>query len=167
MQHLNLNKDDSPILQKRKREFAWIERISVLMDSKFQIGGFKFGLDPLLNLIPFAGQTISFGTSFMLVIIMMRNGAGSKVAVKMLLNVLADAVLGAIPFFGQIFDFFNKANKKNVKLLKEHYFEGKHQGSAKGILFSILIVLIVICIVFLFLLWKITAWTFEVIGSIF
>ena len=167
MQHLNLNKDVSPILQKRKREFAWIERISVLMDSKFQIGGFRFGLDPLLNLIPFAGQTISFGTSFMLVIIMMRNGAGSKVAVKMLLNVLTDAVLGAIPFFGQVFDFFNKANKKNVKLLKEHYFEGKHQGSAKGILFGILVALIVICIVFLFLLWKITTWTFEVIGSIF
>ncbi len=167
MQHLNLNKDVSPILQKRKREFAWIERISVLMDSKFQIGGFRFGLDPLLNLIPFAGQTISFGTSFMLVIIMMRNGAGSKVAVKMLLNVLTDAVLGAIPFFGQVFDFFNKANKKNVKLLKEHYFEGKHQGSAKGILFGILVALVVICIVFLFLLWKITTWTFEVIGSIF
>lgn len=167
MQHSNLNKDQSPSLEKRKQEFEWVERISILLDSRYNIGGFKFGLDPLLNLIPFAGQTISFGTSFLLVIIMMRNGAGSKVAVKMLLNVIKDAILGSIPFFGQVFDFFHKANKKNVKLLREHYFEDKHQGSAKGLLLGILIGLIIICFVLLFVLWKIAAWTFDIIGSIF
>ena len=167
MQHSNLNNNNSPSLEKRKREFEWIERISILLDSKYQIGGFKFGLDPLLNFIPFAGQTISFGTSFLLVIIMMRNGAGSKVAVKMLLNVIKDAILGSIPFFGQVFDFFHKANKKNVQLLREHYFENKHQGSAKGLLFGIFIGLIAFCFLLLFTLWKIAAWTFEIIGSIF
>lgn len=163
----NLNNDNSQVFQKRKREFEWIERFSILLDSQFHIGGFRFGLDPLLNLIPFAGQTISFATSFFLVIIMLRNGAGSKVAVKMLLNILRDAILGAIPFFGQVFDFFHRANKQNVQLLREHYFENKHQGSAKGLLYGIFIGLFVLCFILLFMLWKIAAWTFDVIGTLF
>ena len=127
------------IQQKREKDFAWIERMSTLLDNKFSIGGFRFGLDPLLNLIPYAGQFVAFGMSLALVVVMLRNGAGSKVAVKMLLNVLLDAILGSIPLIGYAFDFFNKANKKNVKLLREHYFEGKHQGSAKGLLITLFI----------------------------
>lgn len=81
------------LIEKRKKDFIWVERVSYLLDNKFNIGGFRFGLDPLLNLIPYAGQIISFATSILLVLIMLRNGAGSKVAVKMLLNVIYDAFL--------------------------------------------------------------------------
>jgi len=153
--------------QKREREFAWIERMSNLLDNKFSIGGFKFGLDPLLNLIPYAGQFIAFATSLSLVVIMLRNGAGSKVAVKMLLNVMLDAILGAIPLIGYVFDFFNKANKKNVKLLKEHYFEGKHQGSARGLLITLFIIIVLLCVGIFYLMWVLAEWLFSVLGSIF
>ena len=146
--------------EKVKKDFRWIERMATLMDSKYSIGGFKFGLDPLLNLIPIAGQTASLGFSMMLVLLMMKNGASSKVAVKMMLNVLLDAILGAIPLLGTVFDFFNKANKKNVKLLKEHYFEEKHQGSAKGILMFLFLSLFLIGIVIAYLLWIFGQWLF-------
>ena len=88
------------------------------MDSRFRIGNFRFGLDPILNFIPFGGQIATFIISLVLVSVMYRNGASSKVAVKMLLNVTWDALLGSIPIFGNVFDFFNKANEKNVKLLQ-------------------------------------------------
>jgi len=162
-----LGQSNHLIHQKREKEFAWIERMSTLLDNKFNIGGFKFGLDPLLNLIPYAGQFVSFGTSLALVVVMLRNGAGSKVAVKMLLNVMYDAVLGAIPFFGYIFDFFNKANKKNVKLLKEHYFEGKHQGSAKGLLITLFIIIVFLCFGIFYLMWIVAEWLFSALGSLF
>jgi len=149
--------------EKRRKEFAWVERFSSLLDDKFSIGGFRFGLDPLLNLIPYGGQAASFGASFLLVIVMLRNGAGSKVVVKMLLNIIIDAVLGVIPFFGQVFDFFNKANTKNIKLLREHYFEDKHQGSAKGILITLLIILFIISIVLFYLLWILGKWLWSLI----
>ncbi len=149
--------------EKRKKEFVWLQRFSSLMDDKFNIGGFRFGLDPLLNLIPYGGQAVSFGTSLLLVIIMLRNGAGSKVVVKMLLNIIYDAVLGAIPFFGQVFDFFNKANKKNITLLHEHYFENKHQGSATGILITILVILFALCAVLFYLLWIFGKWVWSLI----
>lgn len=82
------------------------------MDSRFRIGNFRFGLDPILNFIPFGGQIATFIISLVLVSVMYRNGASSKVAVKMLLNVTWDALLGSIPIFGNVFDFFNKANEK-------------------------------------------------------
>lgn len=155
------------IQQKREKDFAWIEQASTLLDNKFSIGGFRFGLDPLLNLIPYAGQFASFGMSIGLVIVMIRNGAGSKVAVKMLLNVLTDAILGSIPLIGYAFDFFNKANKKNVKLLREHYFENKHQGSARGLLITLFIIIVFLCFGVFYLMWFIAEWLFTVIGSLF
>lgn len=152
---------------KRRKDFAWVERISVLLDNKYNIGGFRFGLDPLLNLIPYAGQVVSFAMSLMLVMVMLRNGAGTKVVVKMLLNVIYDAVLGAIPFFGHVFDFFNKANAKNVKLLREHYFEDKHQGSATGILITVVVILLLLCVVTFYVIWLIAAWSWQLLVGIF
>lgn len=155
------------LIEKRKSDFVWVERISCLLDNKFKIGGFRFGLDPLLNLIPYAGQFVSFGTSIILVLVMLRNGVGSKVAVKMLLNIMYDAFFGAIPFFGQIFDFFSKANQKNIKLLHEHYFENKHQGSAKTLLLTILIILLLSCVLLFYIMWISTSWLIHTINGLF
>lgn len=155
------------VQQKRAKEFAWIEQMATLLDNKFNIGGFRFGLDPLLNLIPYAGQVVSFTISMGLVIVMMRNGAGSKVGVKMLLNISLDAILGSIPLLGYAFDFFNKANKKNVRLLREHYFENKHQGSAKGLLITLFIIIVILCVGFIYLMWLFADWVFTTVGSIF
>ncbi|MBD1429123.1 DUF4112 domain-containing protein [Sphingobacterium sp. DN04309] len=141
--------------------------MSTLLDNKFSIGGFRFGLDPLLNLIPYAGQFVAFGMSLALVVVMLRNGAGSKVAVKMLLNVLLDAILGSIPLIGYAFDFFNKANKKNVKLLREHYFEGKHQGSAKGLLITLFIIIVLLCVAVFYLMYILAEWIFDTLGNLF
>lgn len=151
---------------RRRRDFVWVERVSTLLDNKYSIGGFRFGLDPLLNLIPYAGQFVAFGVSLMLVIVMLRNGAGGKVVVKMLLNIIYDALMGAVPLFGHVFDFFNKANAKNIKLLREHYFEEKHRGSATWILVVILVVLLVLSFGTFYLIWLIAAWSWEVmLGS--
>ncbi len=146
------------------QDFQWVERLSVLMDSRFRIGNFKFGLDPILNFIPFAGQAATLIISLVLVTVMYRNGASGKLTIKMLLNVTYDAILGSIPLLGNIFDFFNKANEKNIKLLREHYYENKHQGSGVGILLTIGVILFAFVLVFLFLMYALTVW---LIGLIF
>ncbi len=145
------------------KDFLWVERLSTLLDSRFRIGNFRFGLDPILNFIPFAGQITTFFVSLCLVIVMYRNGASSKLAVKMLLNVTWDALLGSIPLFGNIFDFFNKANNKNINLLKEHYYEDKHHGSAKGILFLILAIILILIVGFIYLMYLLTNWLLQFI----
>jgi len=150
-------------IERINKDFVWVERLSVLMDSRFRIGNFRFGLDPILNFIPFAGQIATFIISLILVTVMYRNGASGKIAIKMLLNVTWDAILGSIPLLGNIFDFFNKANDKNIKLLREHYYENKHQGSGKNIIFLIVSILAIVITLVIYAMYALSVWLFNLI----
>ncbi len=123
--------------------FRWIESITRLMDTRFSIPGtsFRFGLDPILNLVPFAGNGITVIISFLLVILMYRYGVSGKVIVKMVGNIAIDGLVGAIPVLGNLFDFYFKSNTRNIKLLKDHYQEGRHQGSGLGIILTAIIII--------------------------
>lgn len=142
-----------------------IKRLSKLMDSQFKIGNFKFGLDPIINLVPFLGDGVSVIISSFMIYTMSKHGASGKILVKMILNIILDAVIGAIPVLGWAFDFYFKANDRNLKLLTEHYEENKHTGSGKGLLATIAISLLLLVIIIIFLIWKISVYLFEIIVS--
>lgn len=141
-------------------KLKWVERVAYLLDERFRVPGtnFRFGLDPILNLVPIAGDLSGFLLSAALILTMAKKGVSGKIIALMTINTVLDAVLGAIPVLGNIFDFFFKANKKNIKLLKEHYEEGKHQGSGKGVWTTALIVLFVLLVLLIFIVWKLFAW---------
>jgi len=77
-------------------QLKWVERIASVMDDKFRIPGtnFRFGLDPLLNLIPFAGDLSGFLVSAALLFIMAKNGVSRKVLILMAINISVDAIIG-------------------------------------------------------------------------
>ncbi|EOR96044.1 putative protein-transmembrane prediction [Arcticibacter svalbardensis MN12-7] len=89
---------------------------------------------------------------------MVKSGVSRKVVILMILNILVDAVIGAIPFIGNIFDFYYKANTRNIKLLKEHYQEGKHEGGGTGVIIVILFFLVLILALFIYLTIVFTGW---------
>lgn len=138
----------------------WVEEISRLMDNKFRLPGtnFRFGLDPILNFVPGLGAVSGFAISGGLLLTMAKYGASGKVLGLMITNIVLDALIGAIPVLGWIFDFAYKANTRNIKLLKEHYTEGKHQGSGKGLIFYIIMILIVLSVLIIYLLWQLIEW---------
>lgn len=142
----------------------WVSRLSYLMDKQFRFPGtnFRFGLDPVLNLIPIAGDMTGLLISGGLLLAMVRKGASNKVVVLMTLNILLDAIIGAIPVIGQIFDFFFKANSRNIKLMREHYLENKHQGSGKGIILWTVIIILILLSSAIYGLWHLGAWLLEV-----
>lgn len=137
-----------------------VRSLSYLMDEQFRVPGtqFRFGLDPILNLIPFAGDFAGFIISGGLVLAMSSKGLTSKIVVLMCLNIFLDATIGAIPGIGQVWDFFFKSNTRNMKLMEEYYQEGKHQGSGKSTILLALAVLFIIFIILLVILWYISAW---------
>ena len=149
------------------KDYENIDRMAVFLDEKFEIFGFKFGWDPILNLIPYLGKVFGFLTSIGLVIIMANHKVSGKVLIKMLGNVILDMMLGSIPLIGNIGDFFFKANTRNVAILKEHYYEGKHTGSGKMILLTIAIIFLVIMIGLIYLFVKVFMWSYDKLGSIF
>ncbi|MEQ9440204.1 MAG: DUF4112 domain-containing protein, partial [Cyclobacteriaceae bacterium] len=104
-------------------DLKWVDRITRMMDSKFRVPGtnFRFGLDPILGLVPGLGDAASVAVSGSLIYYMARHGVSRKVIIMMLGNVALDAIFGSIPILGNVFDFFFKANQRNVRLLKRHY----------------------------------------------
>jgi hypothetical protein len=124
----------------------WVERVARLMDSQFRLPGtrFRFGLDPLLGLVPVVGDLSTTAVSVALLLTMLRHGASGAVVVRMALNILLDTVVGAIPVLGNVFDFAYKSNERNVALLRRHYAEGRHQGSGKGLVALLLLAFLVV-----------------------
>ena len=121
------------IPEKEYQALRRVEKISELLDSKFKIPGtnFRFGLDPIISLFPVLGDSVSFIISMYLVLTMYRHGVSGRVATKMALNATIDGLIGSIPVLGSIFDFFYKANNRNIKLLKEYYYQKMHTGKVK------------------------------------
>lgn len=124
----------------------WVERIARLMDSQYQLPGtrFRFGLDPLLGLLPVVGDLSTLAVSGALLLTMLRHGASGAVVVRMAFNILLDTIIGAIPILGNLFDFAYKSNERNVALLRRHYAEGRHRGSGKGLVALLLLGFLVV-----------------------
>ena len=142
---------------------GWIKSVSYLLDEQFRLPGtkFRFGLDPVMNLIPGIGDISGFIISGGLLLAMAKKGASNKIVVLMCLNILLDATIGAIPIIGQIFDFFFKSNTRNLKLMREHYIEGKHQGSGKNVIMITVIILIILLAILVFTMVKLAQWVFS------
>jgi hypothetical protein len=120
--------------------------LAKLMDSQFRIPGtnIRFGIDALIGLIPGVGDFAGFLVSGYMIAVLSKNGASGFVLARMALNVVIDALFGSIPILGDIFDVAFKANDKNMKLMHEHYIEGRHRGSAWKVAVPVLVILLAI-----------------------
>ncbi|AIZ64107.1 hypothetical protein PK28_11100 [Hymenobacter sp. DG25B] len=153
----------SPPTFSNDERLRWVERVARLMDSQFRLPGtsFRFGLDPLLGLIPVVGDLSTFAVSGVLLLTMMRHGASGQLVVRMALNILLDTVIGAIPLIGNLFDFAYKSNDRNVELLRRHYAEGKYSGSGKGLIAVVTILFLAFFALLFWGLWAGTAWLWN------
>jgi hypothetical protein len=93
-----------------------------LLDSVARVPGtsFRYGLDPLLGIIPGLGDVTGAALSGYLVLLASRLGAPGRVIVRMLGNVVVDTVVGMMPVLGDLFDASWKANTRNLALLERH-----------------------------------------------
>ena len=96
--------------------------LTKLLDSAARVPGtnFRFGLDPVLGLIPGLGDVAGAALSGYVVILASRLGAPKSVIVRMLGNVAIDTVAGAMPVVGDLFDAGWKSNTRNLALLERH-----------------------------------------------
>ena len=147
-----MRKQQTP-LPKGLRGMDYIAR---LMDNKFVIPGtnFRFGLDGLLGLIPGVGDLSTFAVSGYLVLLMAKNGASGYVLARMILNIVIDAGLGAIPVIGDLFDFVHKANTKNMRLMQQYYVEGRYRGSAWKVVIPVMIALLLVLAGIIWLIYR-------------
>ena len=93
-----------------------------MLDDLVPIPGtrFRFGLDPLIGLVPGAGDVAGALLSGYALLVAARLGAPPAVLVRMVGNIAIDTVVGAIPVVGDAFDFGWKSNRRNLALLERY-----------------------------------------------
>ncbi|MBI5019265.1 DUF4112 domain-containing protein [Candidatus Gottesmanbacteria bacterium] len=96
-------------------------RLTRVMDLRFNVFGVRFGIDPLLNIIPGMGNIVAAATSLYLMWIAFQLKVPTAIYMKMLWNIAVDYIFGVVPVIGIVFDVFYRANVKNFKLLETYF----------------------------------------------
>lgn len=150
-----------PPEEKQKRReleplFRWL---ALVMDEFVRLPGtrFRFGLDPLLGLLPGIGDTGSTMISALALIAAARRGLPKILLARMSLNILINEAVGIIPIAGDAFSFWFKSNARNYELLKRH--TGGSRASTRSdwifiglVLFALVLILVASLAVSLWLL---------------
>jgi len=101
----------------RLRRFAtWLDAGVTL-----PIVRWRFGLDPVLGLVPGLGDAAGAALAIWILVEGFRRGASRATLVRIALYIGVDALIGSVPVLGDAFDFAWKANLKSVALLERHH----------------------------------------------
>jgi hypothetical protein len=138
-----------------------IGHISRLMDDLVPIPGtsHRIGLDPVLGLIPGAGDLLSAVAGAWIILEAVRFGLPAVVLLRMAWNTGVDLVVGAIPLLGDLFDVAFRSNLRNLELFRRHALDpaastAEHWTFVAG--------LIVLAGGLLWLLWTAIAWLLSI-----
>lgn len=98
-----------------------IRKTSRLLDSAVRIPGTKvrIGLDSIVGLLPGIGDGLGLLFSLSLLLFAARKGISKTSLFLMVKNIVLDAIIGVVPFLGDIFDVAWRANAKNLNIIEE------------------------------------------------
>ena len=108
-----------PAVHERLRRFAY------WLDEGIRIPGtrIRIGLDPILGLIPGAGDAAGAILSGAIVVEALRQRVSRYAILRMAANIAIDTLVGAVPIIGDLFDAGWKGNQKNLAILERHLAE--------------------------------------------
>ena len=107
--------DSDRRLVRLRRYAGWLDEGIHTANTRIPIG-----LDPVIGLIPGVGDAIGALMASVIFVEAVRRGVSRYTLGRIAWNIAFDALLGAIPIFGDIFDMAWKANIKNIALIERH-----------------------------------------------
>jgi hypothetical protein len=154
----------------RSEAFASVERrisrVTALLDDLVAIPGTKqrFGLDPLIGLIPGVGDMTTAIVGGWIILEAARMRIPGIVLARMILNTTVDLVIGAIPLVGDLFDVVSRSNHRNLQLFRRYATDERASTTEHRLFFAGLVLVLVGA---LWLGWQVIAWMWgQVFGRI-
>lgn len=100
---------------------AAVERmrtVAYVLDEGIRVPGigYRIGIDPLVGVLPGAGDLLTGGLSVYIVLESARLGVSYTTLLRMIANISVDVAAGTVPVAGDLFDAVWKANKRNFGL---------------------------------------------------
>lgn len=112
--------------------------------------------------MPGLGDFVTAGVSLLLLVAASRQRVPGTIIGRMLLNILLDLAIGAVPFFGDIGDAVFKSNQRNLELLKRHAHGIEPPRTIDRIVvLSAALFVIVIAGLGIWLSWQILRWVLD------
>ncbi len=99
--------------------FRWL---ALIMDEFLRFPGTRrrFGLDPIIGLLPGIGDVASAIVSAVALVHAARCGLPKILLTRMAMNILINELVGIVPGLGDAFSFWFKSNVRNYKLLQRY-----------------------------------------------
>jgi Domain of unknown function (DUF4112) len=106
----------------RRQRIERLERLARLLDTAIVVPGtnIRFGADAIIGLMPGIGDAITTALSAWIVYEAHKLGVPRRLLARMIANMAVDGLVGAVPLAGDVFDVMWRANRRNVRLLREH-----------------------------------------------
>lgn len=111
------------------RDLRRCQALAWLLDARFAIGRFRFGIDAIVGLAPVAGDVLMGLVGLYMAFVAWRHGLGAWTVLRIVLNIVLDVLLGAFPVLGDGADILFKAHLRNVRVLER-------RGWAMGLMLS-------------------------------
>ena len=107
----------------KRAAVARLDALAKLFDTAFILPGtnIRFGVEAVMRLVPGIGDAAASALSCYLLYEAHRLDVPRHVFARMVANVAIEGVVGAVPFIGDLFDVGFRANRRNVKILQEHF----------------------------------------------
>ena len=100
------------------KRLRWLANV---LDTAIRLpGGFRFGADTFIGLVPGVGDLVTAGIACYFVYEGKRLGLPRSALAAMAGNVALDLVLGATPLLGDLADTWFKANVRNLAIIEKH-----------------------------------------------
>jgi hypothetical protein len=122
-----------------------IGRVTRVLDELVGVPGtpIKVGLDPVIGLIPVVGDAVAAGVGAWVIAGEARFGIPRLVLGRMVLNLLLDLGVGAIPILGDVYDLFFRSNTRNLALFRRHALDPDASTRGERAFFAGLLLVIV------------------------
>jgi hypothetical protein len=110
----------------RSERFAAVERrigrVTRFLDELVTVPGTsqKVGLDPVVGLIPVVGDAVAAGVGLWVIGEAARFGIPRVALARMIVNLVLDLAIGAIPILGDLYDVAFRSNSRNLALFRRH-----------------------------------------------
>jgi hypothetical protein len=134
--------------------------LAELLDRRFTIPGtsIRFGLDPLLGLIPGIGDALANLAGSAILVIAAQYRIPKIILLRMGLNVAFNALIGAIPIVGDVFSIWFRSNVKNAQLLERYVSAERQTPTLSDWIFVLAVILGIVLLligIFVVLVWLI------------
>lgn len=145
-----------PEQEEYRRTLERLDRFSYYTDSNIRVPftKFRFGLSPLIGLIPVIGDFAGLILSLYVLYEARKIGADGKVQRRMIRNMLIEFFGGLTPVFGDAFDAVYKANTKNTELLRNYLFRELGEEPPRRFPWGMFFVMCLIFLLILYVIWR-------------